>query len=201
MKVVMILAVICLCLAPLWAEEAKDPFDKPITLSLATGNRGSEFEYKNQIFNMKVWFWEYARQIDMDWALFSPGEECLDDNWWLGISAQYYEPPNDNRLRLVGQESKSPGMFFNFHHRTDSLELRIFYPIAACIDGRWFYPWIQLDRLKLIDFSKSTRLYLYGEYGLHHDTAISAGLRQKIGSVEIKVRSDGVWSVGANTTF
>lgn len=199
MKLLTAVAVLLLCQALTWPEEVKDPFDSPITLRIGSGNWGTTTDFENQIFNMQIWYWLYVRRVDMDWALFSPGEECMDDNWWLGISAQYSEPP-EGRVWFLSRNSKSPGMFVNFHHKQDLMEFHGYIPMAMIIDGQRFYPWFLLDRFKLIDIGKNTQLYLRGETGFGRETSVSAGIRQRFGPIEIKARTDGFWSVGAEFT-
>lgn len=208
MKAILCLVVMFFCLMPLRAQET-DPFaDLPVNLNLEWGSESSYGKFEIQIFNFRVTHnGGFFSQVDMDWAVLSPGVECLDDNWWAGITAKYENPPSE-RSGLIGSTAEPALMFFQLHHRQRKAEGRVYIPMAFVIDGIKLKPWIELERLTLVDLGKNTTVYFAGQYELGDKPEFDLGLCQKIGPFKLKAYTDLLkpgtdfgLSVGFSTTI
>jgi len=198
MRVFPVVVLLLFC-QPLLAEDttkAVDPFaNQIVTLKGQYGSDGIRAIFDSQIFKLEVWYEEWTKQVMMDWALLSSSEESMNDNNWFGMLVEYPEPPVDNPMRMLGRDKKAPNIYWNRHHRDETIEAHLFYPAIAHTEGRSLYPWVELDRLKLCNFGSAVQLYLRGSAGLHRETEYSVGLSYQKGSYGAKIDSSGAWAV------
>lgn len=197
MILVLLIVAIALCSSS-WAEESSYDYI-PTTLSLSAGNRVSYVRLENQIFDLRFSHnGRFIDQIDMDWAVLSPGVECLDDNWRAGITARYLKNPAE-RL-LVNHPKPEPAlMYFQFHHRTENLEGRIYIPLTWQVEGQRVSPWIELEHLTVLKPTRDSSVFLRGRYA-DQDAEIEVGFRQRVKELEIEITSGGRYFVGARIT-
>jgi len=190
------LVTLCSCS---WAED--DPFaDLPIAFQLRIGNRQSSAKFENQIFNFRACHnGEFVNQIDMDWAVLSPGVGCLDDNWWAGITARYLNDPS-GRPELASWDPEPALMYFQFHHRTSGVEGRVYIPLIWKIEEKLIRPWIELENLRMLRFGKQTELFLRGQYELGGSLQGEIGLRQRFKGIDFEATTSGAYSIGAKYT-
>lgn len=208
MRTAMLVVAVVLCL-PLWAQETvypltdllpltldakeeTDPFaDLPVSFSAEYGNRTSYFRIDEQIFHLRMTHnGEYFSQVDMDFAVFSPGEECLNDNWSLGPTAWYPRAPGENS-NLIGRRPVPARMYLQFHHMTRRLEARIYIPLMYKVENQRVMPRFELERLTLLELDrKKTTLYLRGWYEPGKTPDLDLGVSRLFGSVEFKACTD-----------
>lgn len=198
MRVFPVVVLLLFC-QPLPAEETSKPVDpfanQIVTLKAQFGSDGIRGFFDSQIFKFEVWHQQWTRQVMMSYALLSSSEESMDDNNWLGMLVEYPEPPVDNPMRMLGRDKKTPNIYFNLHHRDETIEAHLYYPAIAHTEGRSLYPWVELDRLRIIDLGPSTQLYLRGSAGVRREAEYSIGLSYQNGPYGAKIDSSGAWSI------
>jgi len=194
------IALMLVILCSLSAAEDDPYLNLPATFSLVLGSKTSYFRFEHQLCNMRgVYNGDFVSQIDLDFAVLSPGIDCLTDNWWAGITALYTEEAQSG-AQLIGQKPKPPQMFFQFYHKSRFAEGRIYLPLVHSLEGIRYHPWAELERLRLFRPFPNTEIFLRGIYEIGKSPEFELGVYQNLKGLTLEATTGGAYSIGAKYT-